>query len=119
MIDQLLQFKDKPLNTNTAEAYAKIRLGLDENEWCACAWSCCIDNNDEPEFEEDEEYSKNIILDILYEARNSEVLPHQQMWVRLIKASNLEHARKAWDNKIKLEHKVCVIDWKLLQAFIR
>jgi len=116
------QFKDKKLTTETAEAYAKMRLGLDD-EWCVYSWSACVDRygaehalDDVGTVLDDEgEITVSQMEDIYDDLKGSRMLPVGQLIVYLVNAPNIKIAREGWDYEIEMEHKVCLIDWNLVQ----
>jgi len=120
-IEQLKQLKGVELTTKTGEAYARIRLGLDDS-WIVYAWSSIIEDTNLPN---EEEYYENlegtdrlqeIISDVVHDATEDHHLPKNQMYVKLVKAKTLEEAKANWRNKISMEKAICLIDWALVQA---
>jgi len=130
-LDQLKQFKGLPLNANTSEAYAKMRLGLGD-DWCACTWSFLIPRNDAStsfdkafnaieEFEHDEDCFdsiNNALEELAEELSGSDVVPRQQMWVRLANVPDVKALREAIADELELEYQVCLIDWDLVQQLV-
>ena len=120
-IEQLKQLKGVELTTKTGEAYARIRLGLDDS-WIVYAWSSIIEDL---ELRDEEEYYDNlentgglqeIISDVVNEAIEVYQLPKDQMYVKLVKANTIEEAKANWRNKVNMEEAICIIDWALVQA---
>lgn len=120
-IESLKQFKGLEFSIKKAEAYARIRLGLDD-AWIVYAWSSLMEHINLPK---EEEYYNNldgadrlqeIISDVVHEATDAHQLPKHQMYVKLVKAKTIEEARENWRNKANMDRVVCLIDWALVQA---
>lgn len=123
-VEDLKQFAGVGLDTKTAEAYAILRLGLNPDEWCAYAWSACIDKHSPEdaiekleEWEEDEGgiLSESFSDDLRDEFCGADMLTKHQMLVRLVKAPDIKAARIIWDDELEVEYKVCLVDWDLVQ----
>ena len=126
-LEDLKQFKDQDYcNSDVAEAYAKVRLGLGD-DWCACAWSHCFEEVDVPDFDqwhemiEDDEPTHMIVSDIettLDECTENHILPKGQMYVKMVNAPDLKAARLVWNDEGEIDYKICLVDWELIKMLL-
>lgn len=124
--EDLQQFKGMPLDTKSAEAYAKVRLGLGD-DWCAYAWSWGIGKYSAKDaiqvistlVEDREAITSRITLDLHEQMGGSDHLPNNQMVVKLVNAPSIKVLIEAWGNEEELETKIFLVDWNLLQDFLK